>query len=291
MGPDSSPDPCQARHSPNPALIGRRPVRRAMSATERVGHDGRETAYRRTDYGAGPTVCYVHGAGGNHQVWVHQYGDRRGPPAVAVDLSGHGDSDDVDVEVEVDVPAGTATLDAYADDVVATCEATDATVLCGHSMGGAVSLWVALERDLPLEGLVLCDTGAKLGVDDALLEQLADDFDAAVEWLHAEGMFFAEPDADLVAHSEAGLRRTGREVTLRDFETCDAFDVRDRLQEVAVPALAVCGERDRLTPPAYHEYLSDELPDCKYRTVTDAAHMPMLERPDAFNETIRSFLV
>ena len=258
-----------------------------MSATERVGHDGRETAYRRTDYGDGPTVCYVHGAGGSHQVWVHQYGDRRGPPAVAVDLSGHGDSADLDV----DVPAGSATLDAYADDVVAVCEATGATVLCGHSLGGAVSLWVALERDLPVEGLVLCDTGAKLGVDDGLLELLADDFDAAVERLHAEGMFFVEPDADLVEPSEAGFRRTGREVTLRDFETCDRFDVRDRLSEVAVPSLAICGDRDRLTPPAYHEYLASELPDCKYRTVSDAAHMPMLEQPDAFNEAIRSFLV
>ena len=63
---------------------------------ETVSHDGRTTAYRATGFGSGPQVCHVHGAGGTHGVWVEQYGDRDGTPAVAVDLSGHGDSDDVD---------------------------------------------------------------------------------------------------------------------------------------------------------------------------------------------------
>lgn len=252
---------------------------------ETTTHHGRTTAYRETAFGDGPTVCYIHGAGGTHEVWVEQYGDPEGPPAVAVDLSGHGESDDVDAT------PGTETLDAYADDVVAVCEETDATVLCGNSMGGAVALWVALERDLDLEGLVLADTGAKLGVDEGFLESLSRNFESAVASLHVPDTLFHDPNDDLVDVSERGLLSTGRAVTVRDFQTCDIFDVRDRLDEIATPALAVCGEHDPLTPPSFHEYLAAELSDCTYVEIADAAHMPMLERPEAFNDAVRSFLL
>ena len=252
---------------------------------ETVSHHGRTTAYRTTEFGDGPRVCYVHGAGGMHDVWVEQYGDRGGPPAVAVDLSGHGDSDDVGTE------PGTETLDAYADDVVAVCEATGATVLCGNSMGGAVALWVLLERDLDVEALVLADSGAKLGVDDGLLESIERNFESAVASLHVPGTLFYDPDDELVEVSERSLLSTGPAVTLRDFRTCDVFDVRDRLGAVTASTLAVCGERDRMTPPQFHEYLAAELPGCEYEEIPEAAHMPMLERPEQFNGAVRSFLL
>lgn len=252
---------------------------------ETVTHDGRTTAYRATEFGDGPTVCYVHGAGGSHDVWVEQYGDREGPPAVALDLSGHGDSDDVDVE------PGSESLEAYADDVVAVCEATGASVLCGHSMGGAVSLWVALERDLDLEALVLADTGAKLGVDDGFLDSLDRNFEDAIASLEVPDVLFHDPDDDLLEVARGGLLEAGRAVTLRDFRTCDTFDVRDRLDEITVPALALCGEHDSMTPPRFSEYLAAEHPDCEYVELADAAHAANLERPGAFNREVRSFLL
>jgi 3-oxoadipate enol-lactonase len=261
------------------------PEPRLGAGMETISHDGRTTAYRTTGFGEGPTVCYVHGAGGSSKVWVEQYGDREGPPAVAVDLSGHGDSDDTDVD------AGPETIAAYADDVVAVCEATGASVLCGNSMGGAVALWAALERDLGLEALVLADSGAKLGVDDGFLESLSRNFEAAVASLHTPNTLFHEPTDELVAVSKEGLLSTGQSVTVRDFETCDAFDVRGRLGELDRPVLALCGEHDPMTPPSFHEYLAAELRDCVYRELEDAAHMPMLERPAAFNDAVRSFLL
>ncbi|MEF8778367.1 MAG: alpha/beta hydrolase [Natronomonas sp.] len=247
-------------------------------------HDGRSTAYRHTQRGSGPTICYIHGAGGGHRVWARQYGNSETPPAVAPDLSGHGDSDDVSTAV------GPETLEAYADDVVAVCEATDATVLCGNSMGGAVALRIVLERDFDLEGLVLADSGAKLAVDPDFLETLTEDFETALELLHAPGMLFSDPTEDLVERSMETMRTTGQTVTIRDFGTCDTFDVRDRLDELDVPTLALCGEDDPLTPPEFHKYLAEEIPECTYREIADSAHMPMLERPEAFDSAVRGFL-
>lgn len=251
---------------------------------ETVTHDDRTIAYRRSTTGDGPTVCYIHGAGGSHRVWTEQYGDPSTPPAVALDLSGHGTSDPISTEPGID------TLDAYADDVTAVCKATDADVLCGNSMGGAVALWIALERDLDLDGLVLNDSGAKLGVDPAFLETLEADLEAAIDTLHSPGTLFVEPTEELLERSSETIRTAGQEVMLRDFETCDVFDVRDRLAEIELPTLAVCGEHDPLTPPEFHEYLAETLSDGTYHEIADAAHMPMLERPEAFNDAVRGFL-
>ncbi len=260
---------------------------------KRVPHHGRETAYRRFDRGGdGPTLCLVHGSGGTKDVWKAQARLADRFPIVSIDLSGHGDSDDVDA-----VP-GPETLAAYADDVAAVVEAeaadpvdsTSATVLCGNSLGGAVALWVALERDLDLEGLVLAGTGARLAVLRDLLDWLADDFERAVEFLHGEDRLFHDPPPEYVDLSAAAMHDCGRATVERDFRTCHRFDVRDRLDEIAVPTLAVVGEHDGLTPPRYHDVLADGIERCERATIEEAAHLAMLEAPVGFNAVIADFV-
>ena len=252
---------------------------------ETVSHHGRETAYEVSDRGGdGPPVCCIHGSGGAREVWKaqHRLADRT--PVVTVDLSGHGDSDDIDAT------PGYPTLSAYADDVLAVAEATESRVLVGNSLGGAVALHVLLEREFSPDAVVLTGTGARLGVLEDLLSWLEDDFERAVEFLHGTDRLFHDPDPELRDLSTERMYECGQAVTNRDFRTCHVFDVRDQLGEIDVPVLAVCGEHDQLTPPWFHEYLADEIPDADLAEIEDAAHMAMLEQPAAFNEAVTSFL-
>lgn len=252
---------------------------------QRIRHDGRETAYRRTDFGdeASPVV-YVHGSGGTHEVWVHQYGRRENErPAVALDLSGHGESDGID-------SAGYETLDAYADDVLAVAHEVGAGVLVGNSLGGAVVLHLAIERGIQPDALVLCGTGAKLGVTDELVDLLADDFDGVDEFLHGPDMLFHDASEETRTASKEALCETGLRVTRRDFMSCNAFDVRDQLDEIEAPCLAITGEHDRLTPTSFHDYLEANISTCEQSTVRNAAHLSMLEQPEQWNDSVDSFL-
>ena len=254
---------------------------------ETVTDYGRETAYRLSDRGgSGPTILCVHGSGGNHGVWKSQARLSDRFPVAALDLSGHGRSDDVDADPGFDA------LSAYADDVLAVAAAVDADVLVGSSLGGAVVLHTAIERadDHELSGLILAGTGPRLPVLDDVLDWLDDDFDRVVEFLHEPGRFFSDPDERMIEFSEQAMRECGREVVRRDFLTCHRFDVRDQLDEVSIPTRAVVGEHDRLTPPWYHETLAEEIPDCELTVLDDAAHLAMLDRPDAFNRTVESFV-
>lgn len=252
---------------------------------ERVTHHGRETAYRVSDRGGrGSGLLCIHGSGGSAGAWKSQSRIADRAPVAALDLSGHGESEDVATT------AGPEALEAYVEDVVAVAEETDARVLVGNSLGGAVAMWTALERDLPLDGLVLTGTGAKLAVLDDLLAWLADDFDRAIEFLHAPDRLFHDPEERSLDLSMRAMRQAGPAVTERDFRTCHAFDVRHRLEELDLPALALVGEHDKLTPPRYHEFLADNMPDCGLTVVEDAAHLAMLETPEAFNAAVESFL-
>ncbi|AEH35436.1 alpha/beta fold hydrolase [Halopiger xanaduensis] len=254
---------------------------------ETVTHHGRATAYEVSDRGGdGPTVCYVHGSGGSRHVWKSQHRLADRTPVVALDLSGHGDSDDIDAS------AGYATLSAYADDVIAVAEATDATVLVGNSLGGAVVLHILLERanEFDPDAVVLTGAGARLGVLEDLLQWLEHDFDRAVEFLHGDDRFFHDPEPELRERSKERFHECGQAVTNRDFQTCHTFDVRDQLGEIDAPVLAVYGEYDQLTPPWFHEFLADEIEDSYLAGIEDAAHLAMLEQPDAFNDAVLEFL-
>ncbi|MFO7833983.1 MAG: alpha/beta hydrolase [Halohasta sp.] len=246
---------------------------------ETVRHHGRSTAYRYADRSddAGPGICCIHGSGTSHTIWDAQFRLASTTPVAAVDLSGHGNSEDVDAG------AGYETLSAYAADAAAVADETGCSVLVGHSLGGAVALWLALEGDLAVDGLVLTGTGPRLPVLADLLTWLDNDFERAVEFLHEPDRLFHDPDPDLRAASVERLTETGQAVTLRDFRTANRFNVIGRLDEVDCPATAIVGEYDQLTPLRYHQHFGDALADCSVLRIRNAAHLAMLEQPQAFN--------
>lgn len=253
-----------------------------MADMETVTHHGRETAYRATG-GDGPVTLFVHGSGGNHRVWAAQYGPAGPRPAVALDLSGHGESDDIDTE------PGAETLRAYAADVAAVARATDAEILVGNSLGGAVVLSVLLDAEFDPAGAVLQGTGAKLAVLESLRGWLANDFERALEALHEPDRLFHDADPRTVERSKAQFRATGRAVTELDFLTCHRFDVRERLGEITTPVLALVGEHDQLTPVAYHEALAEGVADGRLAVVERAAHLAMVERPATVSAAVGAF--
>lgn len=255
---------------------------------ETVTHDGRETAYR-TRGETGRSVLLVHGSGGTNAIWKAQLSRLASDVTVtALDLSGHGESDDVGTD------AGPETLDAYARDVLAVADAVDADVLAGNSLGGAVVLTALLEhgatRALGLDGVVLAGSGAKLAVHEDIREWLRSDWERVIDFLHGPDRLFHDADERYRSISRQAMRTVGQAVTRRDYRSCHTFDVRDRLHTISVPLLALTGEHDTLTPPAYHEYLASEVPAGDWTTIDDAAHLSMLESPAAFNDVLTEWL-
>ncbi len=241
----------------------------------------------RASFGAGtdhgiPPLVFIHGAGGSSLHWPPQL--RRLPDLdiYALDLPGHGNSSGVSAA-------------NIGEKVVAILEwkselGLGACVFAGHSMGGAISLTLALEHPAQVAGLILVGSGGRLRVHPEILELTSSDerYPQAVE-LIMNWSFSGAADEGMVALAGRQMLRVPPEVIHADFLACDQFDVLSRVGEVACPVLILCGSEDRLTPPKYSEYLADHIADATLAIIEGAGHMVMLEQPEPVARQITAF--
>jgi 3-oxoadipate enol-lactonase len=222
------------------------------------------------------TLVFVHGAGCTGAVFAAQTGVF--PDATALTLPGHT------------TPGEPASIEALADAVAHDLRAQDLdrVVVCGHSMGGAIALELALRKEPRLRAVVMLASGARLRVAPAVLDQLDADFEGASREIPRH--FFAEPTSERMQAATAMMRAVGRDQTLRDFRACDAFNRIERLEEVDLPLLALTGEHDVLTPPKFAAALADRVPGASARIVPGAGHFAMVERPGDVNDALAAFV-
>ena len=228
----------------------------------------------------GPALLLLHGAAGSHLVWPGALRRLAGTRVLALDLPGHGRS----------APPGRRTIAHYAAvvrDLIAALGLPE-VVLGGHSMGGAISLTVALEPPAALRVLVLLGVGPRLRVNDTLLGGSLSNLAAAADFIVDYG--FAAAPAGLRRKARQGILDTGATTTFGDFLACSRFDARARLAGVDLPALVIGGADDRLVPPRQTDELAAGLPHARRARVEGAGHFVMLERPDEVGALVAGFL-
>jgi pimeloyl-ACP methyl ester carboxylesterase len=156
-------------------------------------------------------------------------------------------------------------------------------------MGGGISLDVALRYPTRVAGLGLVGTGARLRVVPTILDGIYQDFEAAVK-LICDFAFGPEASPEMTRQGRRQMAETPPDVLHGDFSACDTFDVMERLDEIAVPAVVVCGTEDLLTPVKYSTYLCDHIAGATLHLVEGAGHMVMVEKPQAVIEALTGLL-
>jgi pimeloyl-ACP methyl ester carboxylesterase len=94
----------------------------------------------------------------------------------------------------------------------------------------------------------------------------------------------------MVELARARMSETRSEVLYGDFLACDQFDVMDRLDEINVPTLVICGTEDQLTPLKYSRFLAESIPDARMVSVESAGHMVMIEQPGEVAQAVKEFM-
>src|SRR3954447_10310876 len=198
----------------------------------------------------------------------------------------------------------------HASDVLALLDelGIEEAAVVGGSMGGRVSLELAVARPHLVKALVVMDSGLPSGIEwsEGMREQWAaenaaverGDLDAAVEitlrmWV--DGPRRQPSDVDpRVREAVAEMQRRALELQAPYWEEGDEEllvpDVADRLAEVGAPALVVVGEEDLDEVHTIGRKLAAEIPDARLETIPGAAHIPSLERPELFDPLVLEFL-
>jgi pimeloyl-ACP methyl ester carboxylesterase len=228
-------------------------------------------------------VVLIHGAGGTHLYWPAELRRLPGYRVFALDLPGHGKS----------AGRGLQSIAAYAQAVKDWLLAVGlhSAVFVGHSMGSAIALTLALEHADHVNGLVLLGAGARLKVSPELLENAASQttyqnaVNMVIDWGFGSG---APPRLKELAGQR--MAETRSSVLYGDFFACDAFDETERIEQIRQPVLVICGNEDRMTPLRQSQFLAEHIPGAMLKTIPDAGHMVMLEKPQPVADILLGFL-
>ncbi|MFI2033578.1 MULTISPECIES: alpha/beta hydrolase [Streptomyces] len=244
---------------------------------------------------AGPSrslpLVLIHGHPFDRTMWHPQItGFAASRRVVAPDLRGYGASP---------VVPGVTPLSTFAADIAALLDDLGISefVLGGLSMGGQIAMECYRQYPHRVRGLLLADTFPAAETPEGRRDR-----NAMADRLLREGMTgyadevlfkMVAPYADAevaaqVRHMMTATDPVGAAAALRG--RAERPDYRDLLTRVAVPALVVVGADDEYTPVSDAEAMHAALPDSTLHVVEGAAHLPNLERPDAFNEALEGFL-
>jgi pimeloyl-ACP methyl ester carboxylesterase len=64
----------------------------------------------------------------------------------------------------------------------------------------------------------------------------------------------------------------------------------ERLARIAVPALVISGESDRVVDPEYGRAYAAAIPNAKFQLLPNAGHFPQIETPEQLLAAIWSFV-
>ncbi|KPC60485.1 alpha/beta fold hydrolase [Streptomyces chattanoogensis] len=243
----------------------------------------------------GEALVLIHGHPFNRSMWRPQIDHfrRAGWRVVAPDLRGYGES-----------PAtpGKTRLETFAADIAGLLDGLgiERFVLGGLSMGGQIVMECHRQFPHRIRAMLLADTFAAADTDEGkaarrtmaerlLREGMADYAREVLPKMIAPRTIETRPAlARQVRDMMAGTSPEGAAAALRG--RAERRDYTDLLPGIAVPTLVVVGEEDEFTPVSDARIIAEHVPDATLEVIARTAHMPNLERPDAFNTVLQRFL-
>ena len=250
--------------------------------------------------GRGQTpMIFAHGFGCDQNMW------RFVTPAfeadykcVLFDYVGHGRSDLAAFD-----RSRYATLQGYADDVLAICSALDlrGAVFVGHSVSAMIGALAAIKEPDRFSRLVLVGPSPRyVNEGDYVGGFSRDDIDSLLDFLDSNHLgwssamapaIMGNPDRpELAAELTNSFCRTDPQIASHFARVTFLSDNRGDLPKVAVPSLVLQCADDVIAPRCVGEYVHRNLADGRIVYMKATGHCPNLSAPEETVGAIREFL-
>lgn len=233
-----------------------------------------------------PGLVLIHSLGADSRMWVDQLtAFRRHRRLIQVDLPGHGSSG---------ANQGEYTVESLGLDIadVATEAGLTHFDVCGISLGGLISLWMAINLPDRLGRLLACNTGAKIGTKEGWSQRI----DAVLG-----GGMVAIRETVVPRFITTDLEQRRPESYRQVYEMFDAIDpvgyagccaalrdadLSESVAEIDTPTFLIGGTEDIATPPETMERLHDAIPRSRLTLIEGAAHLSNIDQPEHFNQAV-----
>ena len=253
------------------------------------------------ELGSGPPLLFVHGLSGCWQNWLENIPHfARTHRVIAVDLPGFGASP---------LPREPISIPGYARFLDRVCDALsiDAAAVVGNSMGGHIATELAIVSPQRVERLMLVSaagisaehaqrhavmTGGRVlaavmtraAVRNAEMAQRPGTRRIALSFVARHPDRLSAP----LAHEL--MEGAGKPGFLPALEAVITHRISERLPQIACPTLVLWGEDDHVISVRDARRFGKLIPDVRVEVWPDTGHVAMLERPEAFNALLETFL-
>jgi len=170
--------------------------------------------------------------------------------------------------------------------------------LVGHSMGGTVSLSIAIQHPERARKVVVVSSpiyGSSLALP---LKMAGQGWIAALlfhtMWAFRFGLRVASPficrDPRFPQMMDSDLTKTTMQSFLMSIASLRRTDLRPGLGEITIPVMGMYGDRDNIVDPKQWQPLLKGVPHAQIARWEKARHFVMLDTPQDFMEQLKSFL-
>jgi pimeloyl-ACP methyl ester carboxylesterase len=243
--------------------------------------------------GSGPPLLMIAGSASDGASWrplVPLLADRH--RLILIDNRGSG-------RTKVDGPLALEDMVADSAALLDRLE-LDAVDVLGHSLGGALGIWLAAYHPQRVKRLVTLASGALGPKENLLLSDMArlyftippaDWFRLFYQWLFSAPFFANEANvATAAAASAAYPYRQSPGDFARQVAALDKTPPPIDFAQVTCPVLAIFAELDMLSPERAVRALHEAIANVTYSRIEGVAHSIHWEAPRAVAERVRGFL-
>ncbi|RPJ03099.1 MAG: alpha/beta hydrolase [Chloroflexi bacterium] len=257
-------------------------------------------------YGRGRPVLLLHGWLGSWELWrntIEVLG--REFRTYALDFFGFGESGLVagSESIHLNRRLDSFTVPTYVEMVYQFMDrlGIKKAPLIGHSMGGTVSLSTAIRY--PEKVVKVCVIGSPInGTSLNLLLKLSGNPTlASVFWLfggrglmlflRTYSYFMAKDGRAMSRMITRDVSRISVESFFQSIGTLRKTDLRPDLGRVQVSTLGMYGKRDIIVRPSENKVLKAGVPHAQIEWFPDAGHFIMMDSPERFITTLRTWLI
>lgn len=259
--------------------------------------------------GKGEPVLLLHGITNSVEDWLLNINELAESYQVfAVDLIGHGNTDK-----HLSVSYHLSDLANFITEFMNAVDIKPAHII-GHSLGGWIALWIAVQHPSYIQKLVLVDSAGlgketpiqiRLltipGVGEFLGNQVLDvEFDKYLEMQRQNWPDAARATDEMIRLKYEATRWFEiRATVLKTFRTLanvlgtkdrEYLPIVDNLSSIDCPLLVIWGKQDKLVPVSWTQKLSKGCPQAQIELFDDCGHDAMVEHPSQFNQAVLEFL-
>ncbi|WP_291337693.1 3-oxoadipate enol-lactonase [Acinetobacter sp. UBA801] len=238
---------------------------------------------------AKPALIFSNSLGTNFKMWQAQIDFfQQDFFVICYDTRGHGASS---------APQGPYSIDQLGQDVVNLLDHlnVEKATFCGISMGGLTGQWLAIHRPERFNQVVVCNTAAKIGQEQAWNDRAALVREQGLQPIAstAASRWFTEPfiqsNATVVNNLQNDLAAGSAEGYASCCEALAKADVREQLTDITVPVLVVAGQQDPITTVADAQFMVERIANSQLFEI-NASHISNVELPNEFNQAVKQFI-